>query len=81
MQTAISYKLPVLRGKKEAQRSLSPELREKIEESIMKVAENNRIPCSGAITIAKLLGANPIDVGTVADEMRIKISRCQLGCF
>jgi len=66
---------------KNVHRHLSPELRDKIEEYIIKVAEDNRLPCSEATTIAKLLGVNPADVGMVADELRIKISKCQLGCF
>ena len=82
MQMAISDKLPVLPMKdKNVHRSLSPELRDKIKEHITKVAQDDRIPCSGAITIARLLGVNPADVGMVADELRIKISKCQLGCF
>jgi hypothetical protein len=81
MQPATSYKLPVLHVKKKIERVLSPQLRKKIEEYIMEAADNNRIPCSGAIAIAKSLGANLGDVGMIADEMKIKISKCQLGCF
>lgn len=82
MQMAISDKFPVLCMKdKNVHRSLSPELHDKIEEYIKKVAEDNRIPCSGAITIAKLLEVSPADVGMVAEELQVKISKCQLGCF
>ena len=81
MQTAPSFNLPIVLEKAEVERALSPELRSKIKKYILAVAQNNRIQCSGAIAIAKSLGANPADVGMVADEMRIKISKCQLGCF
>ena len=40
-----------------------------------------RLPCPIAFRTAKKLDVIPITVGIKADEMGIKISNCQLGCF
>ena len=40
-----------------------------------------RLPCPMAFKTALKLSIIPITVGTKADELGIKISNCQLGCF
>jgi len=52
-----------------------------MEEFILRNLEEGKLPCEKAFAIAKELGVKPITVGHKADEMGIKISRCQLGLF
>ena len=61
--------------------TLSAETRQLIEKQLKRAAQDGRVQCSGALAIARSLGVKGSDVGDVADELRIKISRCQLGCF
>jgi len=42
---------------------------------------NGRLPCPEAFQIGKRLKVAPKDVRATADELKIKISNCQLGCF
>jgi hypothetical protein len=43
--------------------------------------ENGQISCEQAHTIAAELGVEPLTVGEQADEIGIRITRCQLGLF
>jgi hypothetical protein len=57
-------------------------LREEIEKRILSVCDDKkRLPCSLARRIAEELEVKPITVGKIADQMGIKISACELGCF
>lgn len=44
-------------------------------------AENGKISCSAARMIAEELGVAYALVGSVANELQIKIKQCELGCF
>ncbi len=57
------------------------DLKEKIEEEIKKQALDGRLPCPVARKIAQKLSVPYRDVGRVADELKIKITNCELGCF
>jgi len=39
------------------------------------------VPCAAAFAIAEELGLPRLAVGRAADELGLKISDCQLGCF
>jgi hypothetical protein len=54
---------------------------EELESRLHKASKENRIPCSSALAIAKSLGIPPREVGSIANKLKIKISKCQLGCF
>jgi hypothetical protein len=58
---------------------------EKIPENILaavkKAAPENRISCAVAHDLAAQLGVELIVIGKAADELKIKIKKCQLGCF
>jgi hypothetical protein len=54
---------------------------EKIRELIEKRAVNNRLPCPVARRIAQELSVSYKEVGRTADEMNVKITECELGCF
>ena len=76
MQSAQMLEIPIINRS-----SLNDDLRTIIKKRIMEVAQNGRLQCAGALSIASCLGVQTKDVGDVADEMKIKISKCQLGCF
>jgi len=39
------------------------------------------LPCGAAFQIAEELGAGLGDIGEICNDLKIKIVRCQLGCF
>lgn len=61
--------------------SLNQEQQKKLEDHLHKAAKDNRILCSSALAIAKSLKIPPAEVGKAANKLKIKISKCQLGCF
>ncbi len=56
-------------------------MEDRIREEIKKRAKNDRIPCPVARKIAEDLSVPYREIGRVADELKIKISGCELGCF
>lgn len=51
-------------------------------ENILKTrSAEGRITCSDARTIAEKLGVPYKEVGKTANELKIKIKDCELGCF
>jgi len=52
-----------------------------LEDEIKSSLINGKLPCAVAFKIAKKLKVSPKDVGDAANELKIKISSCQLGCF
>ncbi|MDH4318436.1 MAG: hypothetical protein OEV64_08620 [Desulfobulbaceae bacterium] len=60
---------------------LNDEQRVLVENMITQSCENDRLPCNKAWIIAQTLDVPMAAVGRVADQLRIRISRCQLGCF
>jgi len=60
---------------------LTAEQQNEIEKMVHNAAKEKRILCSGAQAIAKSLGIPSQEVGRIANELNIKINKCQLGCF
>jgi len=60
---------------------LTPEQQEELENRLHKASRENRVLCSSALAIAKSLGIPAGEVGKAANNLKIKISKCQLGCF
>ena len=56
-------------------------MKDKIAVEIKKKAVNGRLPCPVAREIAQKLSVPYKEVGRTADELKVKISRCELGCF
>jgi DNA-binding transcriptional regulator YhcF (GntR family) len=56
-------------------------VKDKVEKEIKKKAVNGRIPCPVARKLAKELSVSYKEVGKAADELNIKITDCELGCF
>lgn len=50
-------------------------------EAIKKAASGNRLSCEKAHTLAQDLNIPLSEIGKVCNELHIKISSCQLGCF
>jgi LAO/AO transport system kinase len=61
--------------------ALTPAQQEELEQRLHKASKENRIHCSSALAIAKSLGVPAGEVGKTANKLKIRISKCQLGCF
>jgi hypothetical protein len=55
--------------------------RERIIESIQAAVTNNRLTCEKAHELSATLGVSLNEIGALCNELKIKISSCQLGCF
>jgi hypothetical protein len=55
--------------------------REKLEKAIMEKAIAGKLPCAVCFKIAEDFRISKNKMGKVLNEMKIKISQCQLGCF
>jgi hypothetical protein len=55
--------------------------RKKLEEIILKKAKAGKLPCAMCFKIAEDFGISKKEMGKVLNEIKIKISQCQLGCF
>ncbi|HXX34536.1 MAG TPA: hypothetical protein VEM15_08685 [Thermodesulfobacteriota bacterium] len=55
--------------------------RAKIEEIIKKKAREGKLPCALCFKIAEDVGISKKEMGKILNEMKVKISECQLGCF
>lgn len=56
-------------------------MKEKVREEVLKEAKGGKLPCGSALQLAGRLGCDPSLVGEVANEEKIKIVACSLGCF
>jgi hypothetical protein len=55
--------------------------RKKLEEAIQGKAKNGKLPCAMCFKIAEDFGISKREMGKILNEIKIKISQCQLGCF
>ena len=55
--------------------------RKKLEEAILAKSKGGKIPCAVCFKIADDLAIPKKEITKVLNEMKIKISQCQLGCF
>jgi len=55
--------------------------RKKLEEAIKSKAKDGKIPCAVCFKIAEDLGISKRDLGKTLNELNVRISQCQLGCF
>ncbi len=53
----------------------------KLEEAIKEKAKDGKLPCAICFKIAEELGVSNKELGRVLNEMKVKISHYQLGCF
>ncbi len=52
-----------------------------IKAAIQKDAQDGKMSCTTARKLAEELGVAPREIGQVADDMKVKIFGCELGCF
>jgi len=50
-------------------------------EAVKNVSKDGRISCTAARKLAEELNVPPLVVGKAANELKIKIFACALGCF
>jgi hypothetical protein len=55
--------------------------RNAINEAIRAQAREGQLSCAEAFRIAGELDATPLDLGRIADELDVRLVRCQLGLF
>jgi len=55
--------------------------KEAIGKAIQQQAKDGRLTCTQAFKAAEEFNVTPKHIGEIADELKIKIIRCQLGCF
>lgn len=53
----------------------------KLEESIKNAVVNGKLSCAAGLKIARDLKIPANKVGEATNELKIRISGCQLGCF
>ena len=56
-------------------------MKQKIATQIKESLTEGRLSCPSAFKVVRRLEVSPQQVGEVADELKVKISRCQLGLF
>jgi hypothetical protein len=54
---------------------------EELRAKIQATAREGKMPCAAAFRLAEELGISRREVGNLLDELKIKITQCQLGCF
>ena len=56
-------------------------MEEKIINALKEIAVDGTLSCAEAEALAEKLGCERQEVGKAADEAKVKIVGCQLGCF
>lgn len=54
---------------------------EKVLEAVRQAANDNRLTCTAARKLAEELNVHPRVIGQAADQLKIRIKACELGCF
>lgn len=54
---------------------------EEIIAKLKEAAKDGKIPCAMAFKIAKECNVSTREIGNLLNQLKIKISNCQLGCF
>jgi hypothetical protein len=68
------------RGKKMPSQTPSQNI-DTLTDKILLNIKQNELPCARAFQIADELKIPPLEVGRKADELKIRLSKCQLGLF
>ncbi len=55
--------------------------REKIIEAVQAASLNSRLSCEKAHELSRTLNVTLREIGEICNNLKIKISACQLGCF
>ena len=49
--------------------------------AVQELAQEGKLSCADAFRVARELGMAPSEVGKAADELGVRLARCQLGLF
>ena len=60
---------------------MTEEIEKKLHEAIKRQAVDGKVSCKAMLELSAGAAASPKDIGTLCDEMNIRIRGCQLGCF
>jgi biotin operon repressor len=52
-----------------------------LKEKIRAAAPEGKLPCAAAFKLAEQLGISRKEMGELLNELKIKVTQCQLGCF
>lgn len=55
--------------------------RKRLEETLLQKSKGGRLPCALCFKVAEEFGISNKEMGKILNEMKVKISQCQLGCF
>jgi hypothetical protein len=55
--------------------------RDELKARIRAAAPEGKIPCAAAFKLAQEVGISRKEMGELLNELHIKITQCQLGCF
>jgi len=55
--------------------------RHKLEQVVLEKAIDGKLPCALCFKIAEDFGISKKEMGQILNQINIKISQCQLGCF
>lgn len=56
-------------------------IREEVIKKIRAASSGNKLPCEKAHKLALELNVSLGEIGAICNELKIKITACQLGCF
>ncbi len=56
-------------------------IEERAKQRILEEAPQQRLACRKAFALAGELGLKVAEIGRLCDELNVKITHCQLGCF
>ncbi len=54
---------------------------EEVKSRIRAAAPEGKMPCAAAFRLTEVLGISRQELGTLLNDLKIKIIQCQLGCF
>lgn len=57
------------------------EIKQEVLDAVSQAAKDGGLTCTEARKLAKDLKVAPGTIGKAADELKIKIKSCELGCF
>ena len=55
--------------------------RERLIEAVRNAAQDSRLSCERAHDLGRELDVPLRDIGAICNELKIKVTACQLGCF
>ena len=55
--------------------------KEKLAEKVKTLSKNGTISCKQALKLAEEEGISSRDLGSLLNEIKVKVAACQLGCF